>query len=55
MTLTHTARQPSLSWAPLHTIGHATARGFGTGLAMIRILRIARLARRDDDAGSREL
>lgn len=59
MTLTLTLTRPTPHHArartPLHAISHATARGFDTGLAMIRIVRIARPARQDDMVGYPEL
>jgi hypothetical protein len=38
----------------LHAIGRAPARGLATGLALVRIVRIVRLARQDDPSGALE-
>ena len=35
---------------PVQSLGHATARGVGAGVAVVRIVQIARLARQDDAA-----
>lgn len=38
----------------LHAIGHASARGLATGVAVVRLARIAHQARHDDPSGALE-